>query len=64
MIHLMSTFIPDHWKTPKWIVWDDKQFYRAARWVYGNLPQAYRVLRLTVGTRILLNKIRAMERAR
>lgn len=46
MIFIISTYIPDSWKTESWLLWDRRKTWVVCKAYYRDFQLAYEVLRL------------------
>jgi len=59
MIFIMSTYIPDSWKTSAWLLWDRRETWRVCKAYYRDFQRAYESLRLHEDVIALVKKCKA-----
>lgn len=59
MIYIISTYIPDAWKTSAWLLWDRRETWRVCKAYYRDFHRAYEILRLHEDIIALVKKCKA-----
>lgn len=59
MIYIISTYIPDAWKTSAWLLWDRRETWSVCKAYYRDFQRAYESLRLHEDIIALVKKCKA-----
>lgn len=59
MIYIISTYIPDSWKTSAWLLWDRRETWCVCKAYYRDFQRAYESLRLHEDIIALVKKCKA-----